>query len=218
MLAEIHSAPVSAAALAAASSMAESLAECTLDIVPAGIVLIDADTRILHRNAAAEAMLKAGTPIFSHQGQLRPTSRGAVAPFVAAAKQAALGLCKPTESSASIPLPCHDGRAAIAHVRPLKTRRSWAGVPGAAVFITEPVRHAPPPLAALMVLFGLTKSEARVLEQIAAGKRRREAAAALGLADATVATHLQGIFSKTGTSDQFSLCRMVAALSWPGRI
>ena len=91
-------------------------------------------------------------------------------------------------------------------------RDGGAGLP-AVIFITEAAEHTPPPVDALMTLFSLTWSEARVLEQIVSGKNRREAAAVLGVADSTVKTHLDNIYAKTGTSDQLGLCRLAAKLS-----
>ena len=115
-------------------------------------------------------------------------------------------------------LPYSDGRAAVAHVRPLDFGDARAGRrsgTAAVIFITEAAEHTPPPVDALMTLFSLTWSEARVLEQIVSGKNRREAAAVLGVADSTVKTHLDNIYAKTGTSDQLGLCRLAAKLSWP---
>jgi Bacterial regulatory proteins, luxR family len=42
-----------------------------------------------------------------------------------------------------------------------------------------------------------------------------EAAAALGVADSTVKSHLERIFGKTGTRDQVELVRLVVTLSSP---
>ena len=122
----------------------------------------------------------------------------------------------PRTTGLAVALPYRDGRAAVAHVRLLDfgdlCRRSGTA---AVIFITEAAEHAPPPVDALMTLFNLTWSEARVLEQIVSGRNRKEAAAVLGVADSTVKTHLDNIYAKTGTSDQLGLCRLAAKLSWP---
>lgn len=194
---------------------AGQLAETTLDIIPVGIVLVDGACRILHRNAAAADMLAARTPILSYREQLHPACKVARQQLLAAVRRVAAGASN-RSGDESVPLPYDDGRAAVAHVRPLDPARN--STPGAAIFITQPAPQAPVPLAALTALFGLTKSEVRVLAQIVDGRNRRETAAILALSDATVATHLRGIFLKTATSDQHQLCRKVAALSWPLRV
>lgn len=195
------------------ATVSSLLAETALDILPAGIVLVDANCRILHKNAAAREMLSAGAPVVAYRELLRPSSKAARPRLLAAVQQAASGVSQVD----SVPLPYSDGRVAIAHVRSLAPRRQQATA-GAAIFIAEPQPPSAVPLEALSTLFRLTKSELRVLEQIVAGHNRRETAAVLDISDATVATHLRGIFLKTATSDQQGLCRKVAALSWPLRV
>lgn len=201
MLVELGSLPGVAPPSMLAQFPTGSLAQSTLDLLPIAICIVDEDAHILHRNAAATVMLRHRAPIVACQGRLKPSCPAANVTLASAIRRVA---------NASVALPCRDGRAAVAHLRPLD-----GGT--VAVFVTTPVERAPePPMAALTLLFGLTKKEARVLEQIVAGCNRREAAAALCVSDATVATHLKGIFAKTGTADQLALCRKIAALCWPG--
>jgi DNA-binding CsgD family transcriptional regulator len=195
---------------------AGALAQSTLDVLPVAIVIVDGEARILHRNVAAAAMLRDGVPIIACQARLKPSCSATASLLRSAIQRVASGMASPPADS-SIALPYRDGRVAVAHVRSL----SRVGLrnecrAGAAVFVTTPAERAPePPIVAIAALFALTKTEMRVLQQIVAGRNRREAAAALCVSDATVATHLKGIFAKTGTSDQLSLFRKVAALSWP---
>lgn len=195
-------------------SPAARLLGTTLDLLPVKIVITDFDGRILHTNAAAAEMLATGDPIWSRHGQLSATKSAATTALIAAITSAAA----PTGRDGSeVPLPCRDGGAAIAHVRPLQIGAARLGsCLGIAVvlFITEPLRVVPP-LEALARLFDLTPSEIRVLEEVVSGKNRKESAAALGLADSTVKTHLDHLYAKTGTSDQPALRRLVTSLSWP---
>ena len=64
-------------------------------------------------------------------------------------------------------------------------------------------------------LFGLTAAEAAVFEQIAAGRDVPRAAAALGVAQSTVRTHLLRIYDKTGVRRQAELVRLSASFSLP---
>lgn len=220
MSGDIDQLELSESGYAVARSHAESLLSTTLDMLPIGIVVVDAGARIVHLNAAAGVMLSFGEPIVSHHGQLRATCRIAAAALIVATRQATWGGGRPITPNTSVPLPYRDGHAAVAHVRPLRLEMGCSGQKSgaaAAVFITETTEQAPPPLEALMSLFDLTRSEARVLEQIVSGRNRRETAAALGVALSTVKTHLERIYSKTGTPDQLGLCRLVAALSLPAR-
>jgi DNA-binding CsgD family transcriptional regulator len=102
-------------------------------------------------------------------------------------------------------------------VLPLKSGKLRPGLSlgaVAAVFITGPAEITPP-FEALAALYDLTPAEARVLVEIASGKNRVESAAALGIADSTVKTHLARIFEKTATSEQSELTRLVARLTLP---
>jgi DNA-binding CsgD family transcriptional regulator len=83
------------------------------------------------------------------------------------------------------------------------------------VFVTPAQVDTLPPVEALVALYELTPTEARVLVEIAAGKNRAAAAEALGIADSTVKTHLARVFEKTGTSEQGELAKLVAGLTPP---
>ena len=189
--------------------------EMTLDLLPVGIVLVGGKQHIVQSNAIARAMLRCGEPIMSHCGQLR-----ADCPRRTAALGAAIRDVFANRSACSagigVPLFYGDGRAAIAHVL-LLSSRYIAGMSGraAAIFITGTADYTALPLDALTTLFKLTSSEGRVLQQSVLGRNRRQTAAALGVTESTVKTHLIHIYAKTGTSNQISLCQLVSRLSWP---
>ena len=63
--------------------------------------------------------------------------------------------------------------------------------------------------------FGLTLAELRVLVTIVQAGGIAETAEALGIAETTVKTHLQRLFSKTGTSRQTDLVKLFVSFSSP---
>lgn len=67
----------------------------------------------------------------------------------------------------------------------------------------------------------LTAQEARVLEAIAHGKRNKEIATELDIAEATVKTHLNRIYRKLGVSDRLQAGLVATRYGWepalPGR-
>ena len=65
------------------------------------------------------------------------------------------------------------------------------------------------PGQAFAELYGLTTSELRVLLAMAPGLGVKEAAKMLGIGENTAKTHLQHIHSKTGTSKQTELVRLL---------
>ncbi|WP_291850469.1 LuxR C-terminal-related transcriptional regulator [Bradyrhizobium sp.] len=192
--------------------------ETTLDTLAVAVVLVDADARIRHANAAAQAMLGAGAPIMSQDGLLRASSTQATSALVTAINRAARNESRIGLAGIGVPVSGRDGRPAIAHVLPLKSGKLRPDLaPGAvaAVFVTPARVDALLPVEALVALYELTPTEARVLVEIASGKNRAAAAEALGIADSTVKTHLARVFEKTGTSEQSELAKLVASLTPP---
>lgn len=64
------------------------------------------------------------------------------------------------------------------------------------------------------MLFGLTRSEARVARLLALGRRSEEIADALFVSNTTVAFHLRNLFQKTGASRQSDLVALILAAGW----
>ena len=84
-----------------------------------------------------------------------------------------------------------------------------------AVFVQEPAQVPMMPGEAFAKLYGLTGGELRVLLALAQGLGGKEAADMLGISEPTVRTHLQRIFSKTGTSRQADLLRLLQSATPP---
>jgi len=74
-------------------------------------------------------------------------------------------------------------------------------------------RH--PPAEVIAKFYDLTPSELRVLLAIVDVGGVPETARALGVAEATVKTHLHRLFGKTGASRQADLVKLVAGFSSP---
>lgn len=200
-------------------SLAVDTLERTIDALQIGIIAVDARRQILHANQAASEMLSAGSPLASRGGKvIVPGSPSATITLHEAISRAARDESTIAGTGAGVPLRYNDGRPAIAHVLPLQKRDARNGFgpsASAAIFIATPADGQRAPIDALAGLYGLTDAETRVLDQIADGKNRGQAAASLSIADSTVKTHLDRIFSKTGTSTQAELTRLVSSLSAP---
>ncbi len=202
-------------------SIASAAFEATLDTLVVAIVLVDAHGRILHANAAAQTMFSAGGPVLSTRGDLNTHQPGATAALKAAVARASLNESELGHGGIGVPIRGHDDRPqahSIAHVLPLKSGTLRPGLAlgaAAAVFVTPPGDHSPPPFEALAALYDLTPTEARVMIEIASGNNRAATAEALGIADSTVKTHLARVFEKTHTSEQSELARLIANLTPP---
>lgn len=192
--------------------------ETVLNALSMAVLLIGASLQIIHANAAAQTLLEEGDPIGSLRGLLKPRSQQ-----VAAALRAVLpntATIEPVigEYSHKIPAPSANGDPYILHVLPLKHRSMPAGLSPsaiAAIFVTPAIGQSESPNTALSALFNLTRTEARVLAEIAAGSTLPDVARALNIGASTAKTHLLKIFAKTGTHRQADLVRLVLSLAFP---
>jgi DNA-binding CsgD family transcriptional regulator len=75
----------------------------------------------------------------------------------------------------------------------------------------QPDDVAVPAVDAVAQLYKLTVAERRVLSAVVASGGVRSVATALGISQATVKTHLQNIFGKTGARRQIDLVKLVIA-------
>ena len=192
----------------------------TLDTFSAAVVVTDDAAQVIYCNSAGDAMLKAGSPLFTQDGHLRAAALPATRALLTAIGQTVDPFDRIGTNGIGVPLRADDGSPALAHVLPLARdapRRDGGARATAAVFVT-PVETALPEADALIALYGLTPMEARVALQIAAGRRRADASVALGIADNTAKTHLDRVYSKTGAGDRSALTRIVSSLASPGRV
>jgi DNA-binding CsgD family transcriptional regulator len=84
--------------------------------------------------------------------------------------------------------------------------------PATAMVALLDLRRGAPEAQWVSTLYGLTPSERRVLQAIAAGDTVEEAAETLQVSVSTVRTHLHRVYSKTRTGTQAALVRLVHLL------
>jgi DNA-binding CsgD family transcriptional regulator/PAS domain-containing protein len=202
-------------------SIASTAFTATLDALTVAVILVDAQSRILHANTAAQKMFSAGGPVLSIRNELNTHQPVATAALRDAIGRAAVNESRLSHGGIGVPIRGREIDAStrsMAHVLPLKSGTLRPGLAlgaAAAVFVTPPGESSPPPFEALAALYDLTPMEARVMIEIASGKNRAAAAVTLGIADSTVKTHLARVFEKTRTSDQSELAKLVTSLTPP---
>jgi DNA-binding CsgD family transcriptional regulator len=190
-----------------------------LDGLSAGMFLIAADGRIVHANAAGHGMLSAGNCLRSICGRLvtcdNQVDKILHETFAAANNgDAGIGV-----KGIAVPLTAHNDERYVAHVLPLTsgTRRSAgrAYTATAAMFVRKAVLEGPSASEVIGRMYKLTPTELRVLLGIVEVGGIPEVAAALGVADSTIKTHVGRLFEKTGASRQADLVKLVAGFSTP---
>jgi len=186
--------------------------EAVLDTLNQGVILLDAKGRVLSVNREADA-------IFANGNAIRLTPRGLVAAIPSESQrlnrliQGAIstGNGKGLDSGGAMTITRELQRPLQVLVTPLRTRMVYLGrdVPVAAIFISDPDRK---PLSESQVfarLFGLTPAEARLAQILASGDSLKEASEQLGVAESTVRSQLKTIFTKTNTTRQSQLVRLM---------
>lgn len=104
-------------------------------------------------------------------------------------------------------------RPYVIHVVPFTSAPPDRSQPRALVIVVDPDRQAEPHRDLLIRLFGLTRAEAEVALRVLRGDGLRPISDELSLSLATVKTHLQHVFMKTGTHRQAELVRLLLTVT-----
>jgi DNA-binding CsgD family transcriptional regulator len=197
---------------------AGSLADA-LNGLDASAFLLDKHCHIAFANMAARALLDDATILRAANNNLiavDPHAAQLLRNVVAAASggDGAVGA-----DGVAIPLSGELGQNWVADILPLTSgaRRQAGGLHSAvaAVLVRKVSMSGPYPTEVAARQFRLTPSEARVLDAVLKVSGVSEIAEALGVSEATVKTHLQNIFGKTGVRRQADLIKLVAAHAGP---
>jgi DNA-binding CsgD family transcriptional regulator/PAS domain-containing protein len=195
--------------------------EAALDGLAAGVFLLDDQGNVLHQNKAAARLARLGDVLTIRNKRLWPINAASRDGLAAALRQTPQDALPPASGAApaSIVLGTADGTGGmIATLLPLAGRGSesarhtdarWAA------FVQDPHVAVPMPGEAFGKLYSLTPAELRVALAVVPGLTPEAAADMLGVALPTVRTHLQRIFTKTGTNRHADLVRLMMATMPP---
>lgn len=189
----------------------------TIDGLAAGVFLVDRDARIIHANPSGSAMLDDAEVVRRVGGKLGAIDGNAGRGIAEAIAVAGDAESKLGGLGIGIALSSPGGERYVAHVLPLASgvRRSSAQYPAAvaAVFVRRPALDLTMPVASAARRYRLTPTEARVLRAVVEHGGIAPIAATLGIAEATVKTHVQRLFEKTGTNRQVDLVKLTYAFT-----
>lgn len=190
-----------------------------LDGLRAATFLVDRMGQIVHANASGHALLAQGGVLRAVEGKLAATDAKAAAALSKTFAEAGINDLSVGFKGIAYPLVASNGDRYVAHVLPLSAgarRRATANYKAAAaLFVHRAVMEVMSPPEVIAKHYGLTPSELRVLLSIVQIGGVPETAQALGVAEQTVKTHLHRLFSKTGTTRQAELVKLVAGFSSP---
>ena len=199
-------------------TMRSELLEATLDGLVAGVYLTARDGRVVYMNKAAERQIKTGNALRIVNNRLFATDPTVRATLTKAIEEVARDETDGASGRQSLAIPGSGGAGYVATLLSLERRRHNIVAPFAAcvaVFVQNPAQVPLMPGEAFARLHGLTGGELRVLLGLAQGLSAKEAAEMLGIGEPTVRTHLQQMFSKTGTSRQAELLQLLQSSTPP---
>ena len=201
-----------------ARSVREARLEEVLDQLSIAVFLVSTDLHVVYANRQAGQMLQRGDILSLRGDMLAPVAPGLRAAMHAAINQITRDQTRLGRKGMGIPAQDREGLHHVVHLLPLTPHnpairsRDTACV---AIFVASANVTAPPEGDVLTALFGLTLSEARVLNRIAAGRTVAEIAAELHVSITTIRTHLLHNFDKTGVNRQADLVALSASLRIP---
>lgn len=181
-----------------------------------GAVVLDHDGRIVRTNAVADAILAGNDGLSRSDDRVRlaDANHRARIDAMLARRDEPPGPGSPAILRVERPSGARDYGVAIHRIDTPGFMRTGSS-PALALLISDPERAAATDIPALRARFGLTRKEAQLAGELAAGRSLDEAAARLGVARNTVRSHLRGLFAKTGVSRQGELVRLIHT-SLPG--
>jgi DNA-binding CsgD family transcriptional regulator len=185
-----------------------------LDRLTQGVLVVDAEARILLANRAAERALADGLAL--SDGALCSHRAAETAELHAAIAACSGGL---NWTSGTVTISRRAPRSPLSLlVLPHPSQSSWTAGPRAAamVFITDPDSAAGLDGRQLQKRFGLTKAEAGLVLEMVTSGTLRDAADRLNIKIATARTHLHRVLGKTGTRSQADLMRLMLTPGFGG--
>lgn len=184
-----------------------------LDRLAVGVVLTDAERRIVHVNTAATGLLDDGSTLQRLDNILTAVDPAAARDLAQAITDAAGGTTLDVpRSGIVVTLPGGAGRDLAAWVLPLDgglRRELGADFSGqVAIFIRKLGDTGALPAELFIRRYAITPAECRVMTLLVQGMTLAEAAGALGISLPTAKTHLARLFEKTGTTRQPDFVRL----------
>jgi DNA-binding CsgD family transcriptional regulator len=182
-----------------------------LNRLTVGVMLVDAEARVIFANRAAEGILRAGHGLFLVRDGLRtetPDETRRLRRIIAdcAEPKHELG-----GVGGRLRLWREDGLPLTVVAAPHRARLTWLDIvrPRTLLFITDPEAIPGVRRRWLREDFGLTPAEAAVAAEISEADGLRAAACRLGVSLETARTHLAHVFDKTGARRQSELVRLI---------
>lgn len=173
-----------------------------------GIILVTTGSRVVFTNAAADRILRSVDGLRTRAGRVEALAPGADT-HLQRSLHTALAPDDAERSGSCFVCPRRSARRPyVVDVVPLDSSNPRRAM----IVVVDPDDDPEPPAALLRRLYGLTRSEADTTLMVLHGHGVKDIADRLSVSQATVKTHLQHVFDKTGTHRQAELVRLLFSL------
>lgn len=202
--------------VAAARMLTDGLSAAQ-DRSPHGLFVVDEGSRLLHANAAGQALLAQRRALRLLAGRLTAATAERARQLECLVRKAA-SIDAAVRSSGAMALPSPDHGAALqVTVIPAggEARSILAASRSAIVCVTDPDAGLSLCEQTLRDLFGLTPAEIRIAVAVVGGATLREMADRFGVSLNTIQIHLGRVFDKTGAHRQTDLVRLLMRFVTP---
>lgn len=186
------------------STARAELLEAAFDGVRSGLIVADADARLLHANGRAEALLKAGDGLRMRRGRLAPRDEAAGERFAEAVRSAAR---RTGGRGGAMRLARAERSPLDVFVAPL-----GGAVPGALILVDDAAEGDEGAAQVLSRLYNLTSAEADLAALLQDGLSPSEAAQARDVRLSTVRSQIQMLLDKTDSRRLTDLIRTLARI------
>lgn len=190
-----------------------------LDKLAVGVIIIDRAYTVEYSNAIADALASEQDGItISSERTCRAAMPSLTKKLHTVFDLAFSGVRAQEPTSHAISLPRKGRRPLIIIVEPLadrdcsQLRTAQTNPTHAVLFINDPEHQVTPSVQTIANLYALTASEATIVHSLANGFSLAEAAADAGLTFETARTYLKRIFSKTQSSKQSELVKLIVSI------
>ena len=189
-----------------------------LDKLLVGLVILDANGRLVVANATARASCE-GSGALRLDGRLRVVQPDRDAELKALVERTGMTANARHQSDGGLLVVekrSRDG-SLLLEVMPIRDDGLPDGenIKGTAVFIIDPASPFKVSAVGLAKIFALTPTEQAIADSLLNGTEVRQIAEERGNSVETVRSHLKNIFSKTGSSSQLELLRLTVKVTPP---
>lgn len=181
------------------------------------VVVVATESHIVYANDAAEDLLRSTGGLRSRAGRLEAVAAGTDRALQCSIHAALAAGNNPPSGSSLLCTRPDDQRPYVIEVLPIDPADGAGSGRRAMVIVVDP-EHEPETAAVLLRRhYGLTAGETQIALMVLHGSSVKDIAERLSLSQATVKTHLQHVFDKTGTHRQADLIRLLLGLRSPCR-